>query len=323
MSEPVLRVEELSVAFATRDGLVQAVQGVSFDLRRGETLGVVGESGSGKSVASLAVLGLLDPRSARVSGRVLLGDRDLLALPRDELRAISGRDVAMVFQDPFSCLHPMLRVGDQIVEAIRVHEPVSRRVARRRAIELLGAVGVPRPAERIDDHPHEYSGGMRQRAMIAMALVHNPRVLIADEPTTALDVTVQAQILDLLDRVKREFDVAVMLITHDLGVVASVAQRILVLYAGRAMELGTRDEVLGGAAVHPYTRGLLGSIPAVDRRDELVPIPGTLPSAIDPPAGCPFHPRCPVRVDVCDQVRPDLVDRGVGHPTACHLGAVA
>ena len=323
MSEAVLRVEDLSVSFATRDGLVRAVDGVSFDLRRGETLGVVGESGSGKSVASLAVLGLLDPGTARVSGRALLGDRDLLALPRDELRAISGRDVAMVFQDPFSCLHPMLRVGDQIIEAIRVHTPVSRRQARRRAIELLGAVGVPRPAERIDDHPHEYSGGMRQRAMIAMALVHNPRVLIADEPTTALDVTVQAQILELLDRVKREFDVAVMLITHDLGVVSSVAQRILVLYAGRGMELGTRDEVLGGAAVHPYTRGLLRSIPAVDRRDELVPIPGTLPSPMDPPAGCPFHPRCPLRFETCVEVRPDLVDRAVGHPTACHLGAVA
>jgi peptide/nickel transport system ATP-binding protein len=225
----------------------------------------------------------------------------------------------MIFQDPFACLHPMFRVGDQIVEAIRVHADVSKKEAEERVVELLSAVGIPRPRERFRDYPHQYSGGMRQRAMIAMALVNNPDILIADEPTTALDVTVQAQILELIDRVKEEFDIGVILITHDLGVVAGVAQSVMVMYAGRAMEFGAKADVFD-QPLHPYTWGLLESIPRGDR-SRLVPIPGLPPSLIFVPPGCPFHPRCPHRFAPCDQERPELRDRGGGHPEACHLSA--
>src|SRR5215218_3916218 len=225
----------------------------------------------------------------------------------------------MIFQDPFACLHPMYRVGSQIVEAIQVHEDMSKEKARDRAVELLGAVGIPRPRERFRDYPHQYSGGMRQRAMIAMALVHNPDILIADEPTTALDVTVQAQILELIDRVKTEFDIGVILITHDLGVVADVAQTVMVMYAGRGMELGRKGDVFA-QPLHPYTWGLLESIPRVDQKvGALMPIQGSPPSLIFVPPGCPFHPRCPHRFAPCDQERPDLRDRGAGHEEACHL----
>jgi peptide/nickel transport system ATP-binding protein len=315
LGDVLLEVRDLTVEFDTPDGVVHAVDRLSFTLRRRETLGLVGESGSGKSVTNLAMMGLV--RGARISGEVDFKGHDLLSLSGDELRDIRGKEIAMIFQDPFACLHPMFRVGDQIVEAIRVHADVSKKEAEERVVELLSAVGIPRPRERFRDYPHQYSGGMRQRAMIAMALVNNPDILIADEPTTALDVTVQAQILELIDRVKEEFDIGVILITHDLGVVAGVAQSVMVMYAGRAMEFGAKADVFD-QPLHPYTWGLLESIPRGDR-SRLVPIPGLPPSLIFVPPGCPFHPRCPHRFAPCDQERPELRDRGGGHPEACHL----
>src|SRR5688500_11371151 len=251
MREALLEVRDLRVQFPTPDGIVKAVDGLSFSVHRGETFGIVGESGSGKSVTCLTALGLINRQAANVTGEIIFMGRDLLKLAGDELQSVRGKDLAMIFQDPFACLHPMYRVGDQIVEAIQVHEDLSKQQARDRAVELLGAVGIPRPRERFKDYPHQYSGGMRQRAMIAMALDHNPDILIAYEPTTALDVTVQAQILELIDRIKGEFDIGVILITHDLGVIADVAQTVMVMYAGRAMELGSRDAVFEDP-LHPY-----------------------------------------------------------------------
>ena len=321
IGEALLEVKDLRVHFPTPDGVVKAVDGLSFTVRRGETFGIVGESGSGKSVTNLTALGLVNRKAARISGEVLFMGRDLLKLSGGELQHIRGKDLAMIFQDPFASLHPMYRVGDQLVEAIRVHEHMPKDKARERAIEVLAAVGIPRPRERFRDYPHQYSGGMRQRAMIAMALLHNPDVLIADEPTTALDVTVQAQILELIDRVKRDFDIGVILITHDLGVIADVADTVMVMYAGRAMELGTKDEVFQ-RPLHPYAWGLLESIPQIEQRGTpLVPIEGSPPSLIHVPPGCPFHPRCPHRFEPCDKERPAFVDRGGGHPEACHLSA--
>ena len=318
-NEVLLEVKDLHVHFPTSDGLVKAVDGLSFKVHRGETFGIVGESGSGKSVTCLTALGLTNLDKAKVSGEVLFKGQNLLALDKEELRGLRGKEMAMIFQDPFACLHPFYRVGDQIVEAILVHEKMPTRQAAERAIELLGAVGIPKPRDRFKGFPHEYSGGMRQRAMIAMALAHNPDLLIADEPTTALDVTVQAQILELIDKVKNDFDIGVILITHDLGVVADVAQSVMVMYAGRAAELGAREEVFS-KPLHPYAWGLLESIPHVDQKGKrLVPIEGAPPSLIFVPPGCPFHPRCPHRFEPCDKERPDLVERGGGHPDACHL----
>ena len=318
-SEVLLEVKDLHVHFPTSDGLVKAVDGLSFSVHRGETFGIVGESGSGKSVTCLTALGLTNLDKAKVSGEVLFKGQNLLALNKEELRGLRGKEMAMIFQDPFACLHPFYRVGDQIVEAILCHEKMPKKQAADRAIELLGAVGIPKPADRFRGFPHEYSGGMRQRAMIAMALAHNPDLLIADEPTTALDVTVQAQILELIDNVKKDFNIGVILITHDLGVVADFAQSVMVMYAGRAAELGRKDEVFS-EPLHPYTWGLLESIPHVDQKgSRLVPIEGSPPSLIFVPPGCAFHPRCPHRFEPCDKERPDLVDRGGGHPDACHL----
>jgi len=318
---PLLDVRDLSVRFRTRDGVVQAVSDLSFTLRRGETLGIVGESGSGKSVSSLAIMGLLNPALTDISGEVVFEGTDLLKTKRDQLRHVRGRDISMIFQDPFACLHPMYRVGSQIAEAVLAHAKVSKSKAWDRAVELLGAVGIPNAKVRARDYPHQFSGGMRQRAMIAMSLVHNPDVLIADEPTTALDVTVQAQILELIDRVKKEFDIGVILITHDLGVVAETATHVMVMYAGRAMEYGPAHEIFN-AAQHPYTWGLLESMPTVDKRlDVLVPIEGSPPSLLHPPPGCPFHPRCTYRFAPCDIERPPLVPIPGGHPDACHLPA--
>jgi peptide/nickel transport system ATP-binding protein len=296
------------------------VTDVSFTLRRGETLGIVGESGSGKSVSNLAIMGLLNRRRAQVTGEILFQGRDLLALPENELRAIRGKDIAMIFQDPFACLHPMYRVGDQIAEAATAHGS-ARKAADARAVELLDRVGIPNAASRARDYPHQFSGGMRQRAMIAMALVHNPDVLIADEPTTALDVTVQAQILELIDKVKRDFNIGVILVTHDLGVVAETAQSVMVMYAGRAVEHGPAAEVFARPQ-HPYTWGLLESMPSVEGKvAHLRAIEGSPPSVIHLPPGCPFHPRCPHRFDACDKVRPPLERIDGGHLDACLLDA--
>ena len=319
MGETLLEVKDLKVHFNTPDGIVRAVDGVSFAVRRGETLGIVGESGSGKSVTCLTVLRLINLKTADVSGEIIFKGRDLLKLEKEDLRAIRGKELAMIFQDPFACLHPLYKVGEQLVEAILTHDDCSKAEARTRAIDVLKAVGIPRPDQRIDDYPHQYSGGMRQRAMIAMALLHNPDLLIADEPTTALDVTVQAQILELIDNIKRDYDIGVILITHDLGVVADVAQNVMVMYAGRSAELGDRDAVFQ-QPLHPYTWGLLESIPHLESKGiRLVPISGAPPSLIRVPPGCPFHPRCPHRFEPCDKEVPELTERGGGHPDACHL----
>ena len=317
--ELLLDVRDLAVQFPTQDGVVNAVSGLSFTLRRGETLGIVGESGSGKSVTNLAILCLLNAKRSRISGEILLQGKDLLKASPAELRCVRGKDVAMIFQDPFACLHPMYRVGSQIAEAVRAHLDVSKANALERAIEVLDAVGIPNARSRAKDYPHQFSGGMRQRAMIAMALVHNPAVLIADEPTTALDVTVQAQILELIDKVKRDFNIGVILVTHDLGVVAETAQSVMVMYAGRAVEHGPAAEVFARPQ-HPYTWGLLESMPSVEGKvAQLRAIEGSPPSVINLPPGCPFHPRCPHRFDPCDRLRPPLAPIEGGHLDACHL----
>ncbi len=320
MSEEVLLdVRDLHVHFPTPDGVVKAVDGLSFQVMRGETFGIVGESGSGKSVTNLTALGLIKRESATITGEIIFKGQDLLKLNKEELRKVRGKELAMIFQDPFACLHPFYKVGEQIVEAVLCHEKMPKKQAEDRAIELLASVGIPKPKERFKDYPHQYSGGMRQRAMIAMALVHNPDLLIADEPTTALDVTVQAQIIELIDRVKREFNIGVILITHDLGVIADVAERVLVMYAGRGSEMGTVAEVFE-QPLHPYAWGLLESMPRVDQKGtRLLPIEGSPPSLINKPKGCPFHPRCPHRFEKCDKEMPELIDRGGGHPDACFL----
>jgi peptide/nickel transport system ATP-binding protein len=316
----LLDVRGLTVRFPTPDGVVQAVSDVSFSLARGETLGVVGESGSGKSVSNLAIMGLLNRSRTAIAGEVEFKGRDLLKLPPDELRKIRGKEIAMVFQDPFACLHPMYRVGTQIAEAVTAHEKIGKDRAWARAVELLDHVGIPNAKSRARDYPHQFSGGMRQRAMIAMALVLNPDILICDEPTTALDVTVQAQILELIEDVKREFDIGVVLVTHDLGVVAETANSVMVMYAGRVMEYGPAAEVFAQPQ-HPYAWGLLDSMPSIERRLEaLVPIEGSPPSLLAPPSGCPFHPRCPYRFEPCATERPPLkAPVAEAHLDACWL----
>ena len=290
----LLDVRGLTVRFPTADGVVQAVSDVSFTLSRGETLGIVGESGSGKSVSNLAIMGLLNQQRTSIEGQVDFMGRDLLALPSEELRKIRGKDIAMVFQDPFACLHPMYRVGEQIAEAVTAHSDVSNKVAWARAVELLDHVGIPNAKSRARDYPHQFSGGMRQRAMIAMALVHNPSILICDEPTTALDVTVQAQILELIDEVKREFDIGVILVTHDLGVVAETANSVIVMYAGRIMEYGPAKQIFEQPQ-HPYAWGLLDSMPSVEKRlSALVPIEGSPPSLLAPPHRLSVPPSLPL-----------------------------
>ena len=289
MPDPLLDVSDLHVKFKTDDGIVRAVDGVSFSIMPGETLGVVGESGSGKSVSSLAIMGLVNRKQADVTGSITFKGQDLLTLPNDEMRDIRGKQISMIFQDPMTSLHPYYRVGDQISESILEHEDVSKKDAGKRAVEMLGLVGIPRPDQRARQYPHEFSGGMRQRAMIAMALSLNPDLLIADEPTTALDVTVQAQILNLIDKLKDEFDTAVMIITHDLGVVAEYCDNIQVMYAGRIVESGNTDDIYYQPH-HPYTWGLLQSIPRLDEvEDRLTPIKGLPPSLINLPQGARSH----------------------------------
>jgi peptide/nickel transport system ATP-binding protein len=286
-------VEDLCVEIPTEDGVVHAVDGISYEVRRGGTLGIVGESGSGKTVSVLTTMGLTRRMGARISGRILFEGRDLLALSEEEMRRVRGNEIAMIFQDPLSSLHPLHKVGSQLEEAVLAHQEVSRATARARTIELLGLVGIPDPARRADEYPHEYSGGMRQRAMIGMALANEPKLLIADEPTTALDVTVQAQILALLERLQSELSMAIVMVTHDLGVIAEMAEEIAVMYAGRIVESASA-EALFAAPEHPYTWGLLKSIPTLTgpREESLQAIPGSPPSLINPPSGCHFHPRC-------------------------------
>jgi peptide/nickel transport system ATP-binding protein len=321
-----LSVRDLKVHFPTVDGIVKATDGLSFDLEKGKTLGIVGESGSGKSVSSSAILGLHRKTSAMVSGEILLDGTDLLKLSDEQMRRRRGKEVAMIFQDPLSAMHPYYTVGNQIGEAYRVHHDVTKKAARARSIEMLDRVGIPQPDRRVDDYPHQFSGGMRQRAMIAMGLINNPSLLIADEPTTALDVTVQAQILDLLQDLQKEFESAVIIITHDLGVIAEMADDVLVMYAGRAVEVGSGKEILTHPEM-PYTWGLLSSIPDVtgDTDSRLIPIPGNPPSLLTPPSGCAFHPRClhrdKVPGDLCVTTMPELVpgSRTETHLKRCHL----
>jgi peptide/nickel transport system ATP-binding protein len=318
----LLEVRDLRVQFDTDDGVVKAVDGVNFSLDPGQTLGIVGESGSGKSVTNLAIVGLA--RGGRISGEVLFEGRDLLKMHTNELREIRGKKIAMIFQDPLSSLHPYYKVGSQIAEMVLAHEKVSRKEARDRAINLLRLVGIPRPERRIDDYPHQFSGGMRQRAMIAMALALDPAVLIADEPTTALDVTVQAQVLDLIERLQEEFGTAIICITHDLGVVADMADDVLVMYAGRPVEVADRRTAYYNPHM-PYTWGLLQSLPssgAEHTGEQLRPIKGLPPSLINLPKGCPFNPRCPYVFEQCTREVPPLAPADPAKPahlSACHL----
>jgi peptide/nickel transport system ATP-binding protein len=316
----LLEIRDLRVHFRTRDGVVKAVDGASVSLDRGQMIGVVGESGSGKSVTALTTIGLTRFGNAEISGEVLFDGVDLLKMPTRELRRVRGKRIAMIFQDPLSSLHPFYKAGWQIVEAIRAHESVSRTGARERAIKALASVGIPNPERRIDAYPHELSGGMRQRVMIAMALVLRPDMLIADEPTTALDVTVQAQILELIRDLREEYGTAVMLITHDLGVVAETCDDVAVMYAGRIVERAPR-EALFTAPEMPYTWGLLRSLPLLGgaRQERLQPIQGLPPSLIHVPSGCPFHPRCPYRMDICAREIPRLETAEPDHLVACHL----
>jgi peptide/nickel transport system ATP-binding protein len=320
VAEPVLEIKDLKVHFPTDDGLVKAVDGLSVRVDQGETLGVVGESGSGKSVTFLTVMGLVTSKEADIQGEILFRGRNLLELSPEELQEIRGSKISMIFQDPMTSLHPFYKVGQQIVEAIRAHQHVPKKDASNQAVEMLSMVGIPRPKERAAQYPHEFSGGMRQRAMIAMALALNPDLLVADEPTTALDVTVQAQILDLIGRLKDEFDASVVIITHDLGVVAEHADNVMVMYAGKAAEYGTREGIYYDAH-HPYTWGLLQSITRLDlpRTERLRPIPGLPPSLIFVPPGCPFHPRCPHVMAVCREEVPALLSEDGKHASACHL----
>jgi len=323
-----LEVRDLRVHFPTDDGVVKSVDGLSFGLERGRTLGIVGESGSGKSVTSLALLGLhrsaqKKKNAARITGEIWLDGQELVTASDAEIRRLRGEKMAMIFQDPLSSMHPFFTVGAQIIEAYRVHNHVSKQVARKRAIEMLELVGIPQPNTRVDDYPHQFSGGMRQRAMIAMALVCNPSLLIADEPTTALDVTVQAQLLDLMRDLQREFNSALIIITHDLGVVAELADDIMVMYGGKAVEYGPAHDLFK-APEHPYTWGLLGSMPRLDRAraDRLTPIQGNPPSLINVPSGCAFHPRCPYTGETggrSDTEIPLLAETSPGHLVRCHM----
>ncbi|GAA2749251.1 MULTISPECIES: ABC transporter ATP-binding protein [Kitasatospora] len=321
----LLQVTDLSVEFDTAEGVVRAVRGVDFTVERGRTLGIVGESGSGKSVTSLAVMGL--HRGARIGGSVRFDGTELIGAPEETVRRLRGRRIAMVFQDALTALHPYFTIGDQIAEAYREHHGASRKAARKRAVDVLGDVGIPEPARRAGEYPHEFSGGMRQRAMIALALSCEPDLIIADEPTTALDVTVQAQVLDLLMRLQQDRGLGIVMITHDLGVIARVADDVLVMYGGSAAEQAPADRLFADPR-HPYTRGLLDSLPRLDAGDatELRAIPGSPPSLLAPPAGCAFHPRCPVyareRNPLCTGDRPALRQVGDAHHNACVLDEV-
>jgi peptide/nickel transport system ATP-binding protein len=318
---PLLEVRDLKTHFRTDDGIVRAVDGVSFSVEKGQTLGIVGESGSGKSVTCLTIMGLNAKRNTITTGEALFKDEDLLTMSPRRLRDIRGDDIAMIFQDPMTSLNPVHSIGKQLVEAIQLHRDVTKKTAKARALELLKAVGIPRAERRIDDYPHQFSGGMRQRVMIAMALVNDPDLLVADEPTTALDVTTQAQILNLMSRLQQDFGSAIIIITHDLGVVAEVADDVVVMYAAKIVEHANVDSLFNRPHM-PYTWGLLGSLPRLDIDVErLVQIPGQPPSLLYPPRGCRFHPRCPYVMDVCKQQEPRLapISDDPDHLQACHL----
>ena len=323
-SSAFLDVRDLQVEFSTEDGVVRAVDGVSYTLQRGKTLAVVGESGSGKSVTSNAVMGLLNPKQARITGQALLDGEDLISASSERVRELRGSRMAMIFQDPLSSLHPFHTVGKQLVEAVRIKRDVSKAEARARSLEMLERVGIPNAPARIDDYPHQLSGGMRQRVMIAMALINDPELLIADEPTTALDVTVQAQIIDLMRDLQSEFGTAIVLITHDLGVVADMADDVVVMYGGRVVETGAAHDIYYRSEM-PYTWGLMSSVPRMDlgENERLIPIPGTPPSLLAMPPGCVFRPRCAYHTEVegnrCDLERPDLLAAGPGHAVRCHI----
>ncbi len=316
-----LEVTDLNTSFRTDDGIVQAVTGVSFTLDRGETLGVVGESGSGKSVTFLTVMGLVDLKHATVRGSVLLEGEEMLGASQSRMRQIRGRKMGMIFQDPMTSLNPVKTIGWQLEEAVMIHQDVTRKEARRQAIDILKEVEIPRADQRADDYPHQFSGGMRQRVMIAMALINNPEILIADEPTTALDVTTQAQILRLMKKLQDEHEMAIVMITHDLGVVAELANDVIVMYGGKVVEHAVVDDLFAKPEM-PYTWGLLGSLPRLNATGgRLEQIPGQPPSLLNPPSGCPFHPRCEFVMNVCRQELPalELSPHGVDHRFRCHL----
>ena len=317
----LLEVNDLKTYFRTDDGIVKAVDGVNFSVEKGKTLGIVGESGCGKSVTCLTMMGLNNRRNTITSGQAIFKDDDLITMKPSKLRDIRGNDIAMIFQDPMTSLNPVHTIGRQLVEAIQLHRDVTKKQARSRMVELLQAVGIPRAARRADDYPHQFSGGMRQRVMIAMALINDPDLLIADEPTTALDVTTQAQILELMNRLQREFGSAIILVTHDLGVVAETADDVVVMYAGRVVERAPVESLFNRPHM-PYTWGLLGSLPRLDADTErLTQIPGQPPSLLNPPRGCRFHPRCPYVMNVCKETEPPLrpISNDPTHLQACHL----
>ncbi len=315
--EPILKVENLKTYFHTEDGIVKAVDGVSFELYEGETLGIVGESGSGKSVTSLTVMRLLDEKARIEGGKVIFNGKNLLELSEQEMQKIRGNDIAMIFQEPMVALNPVYTIGDQIMEAIILHQEVKESEARKITIELLRKVGIPEAEKRIDQYPHQLSGGMRQRAMIAMALSCKPSILIADEPTTALDVTIQAQILDLMKELQQEYGMALIMITHDMGVIAEVADRVAVMYAGKVVEYGEVEEIFTKPK-HPYTYALLSSIPRLDvEQQKLKSIPGNVPDPLNFPPGCRFHPRCEFAQEKCKEEIPELVEVKERHLTAC------
>src|SRR5918993_1958411 len=318
MTVPVLSVRDLHVESVTRRSVLKAIDGISFEIHQGEVLGVVGESGAGKSVRGSAVIGLIDPPGRIAGGEILLSGTRIDNLPPDEMRRIRGKRIGMIFQDPLTSLNPLYRVSEQLVETIRTHTNLSSSAARKRAIDLLAEVGIPAPERRIDSYPHEFSGGMRQRVVIALALCAGPELIIADEPTTALDVSIQAQIIALLKRLCREHGTAIMLVTHDMGVIAETADRVAVMYAGRIAEIGPVQDVVQNP-LHPYARGLMGAIPTLAQNaDRLVQIPGSMPRLSAIPPGCPFNPRCPHAWERCTRDRPEPIQRDV-HLVACHL----
>lgn len=316
--EPLLNIEDLRVYFYRPEGVLKAVDGLSYKLYKGEVLGIVGESGSGKSVSVLSILRLLPANGRVVSGSIIFDGKDILNLSKEELRDLRGKDIGIVFQDPMSSLNPVITIGQQVMEPLLWHNLCSRSEAYERAKEMLGLVGIPLPEERMKEYPFQFSGGMRQRVMIALALICRPKLLIADEPTTSLDVTIQAQIIRLLKKMKEEFGMSVILITHNLALTTNFCDRLIIMYAGNMMETGKTKDILYNPA-HPYTKSLLDAVPDIEVEKELIPIPGTIPSLIDPPSGCRFHPRCPNAMDICKEEIPPLFNIDTDHYSACWL----